>query len=410
MTDSLSVSPDIQAFYCYAVVFFAGLIVAWVRLRRFFEGKPGAWGIVSSWGLFASYSLIPVALFWFLDRTGSIHDTSLFAAILIGFGYQQVLTGTAAAARIPGDLGKWWQPFQSWANWTSNRILDRIKLRSDRFNALVIREIRNDSQSQLPKLKLLAYNNVADPAALQTQVDALDTPQNQALLGAAGVLEKQVTLLYRAIRDVRDGDYLLFRGGVISRLQYFWYVREGRSVLRAVFAGVLVLVGLTWIALNLQNSLATSRYYLWRLTKTNSTETDQIRAKAHLIDHICELPAANLRLLTEALQHDNLRVETADRLLAIIVETRSKLPPSALLSQLTASLRSEDPDVRARVQSTLLYLARDGGFCAPSAALKEWKPSKSDSSVYIDEQIENWTREWKSPPGQKACDSAASHP
>lgn len=410
MADSLSVSPDVQAFYCYSIVLFAGLIVAYVKLRRFFEGKPGAWGIVSTWGLFAAYSFIPVALFWFLDRTGSIHDTSLFAAILIGFGYQQVLTGSSSAARVPADLSKWWQPFQTWANWTSNRILDRVKLRNDRFAENVIRQIKNPPQSRLDRLKQLAYTNAADPDALQRQYNAYDTPQNQTLFGADGVREKQVRLLYRTIRSAPDPDYLLYRGGAISWPQYFWYAKEGRSILRAAFAGILVLAGLIWIALSFQESLNISRYYLWRLAKTNSTETDQIRAKARLIDRVTQMPGPNLLLLTAALQHDDLRVDTVDRLLAVIVETRSKLPPSDLRTRLTECLRTEDPDVRARVHSTLIYLARDAGLCLESATLKDWKPSKSDSSVYIDEQIRNWTSAWNSPPSQKECAPVSSRP
>jgi hypothetical protein len=410
MADSLSVSPDIQAWYCYAVAFLAGFIVAYVKLRRFFEGKPGAWGVVSTWGLFAAYALIPVALFWFLDRTGSIHDTSLFAALLVGFGYQQVLTGSSSAARVPADMGKWWQPFQDWANWTAGRVLDRIILRRDRFAEWVIPRIRNDPQSRLPKLKKLAYTHVADAAALQTEYDAIDTAQNQTLLGADGVLEKQVTLLYRTIRDVRDGYYLLCSSGVISRREYFWYARGGGSILRMAAAGVLVLAGLIGLIGTTLRPQEVSRYYLWRLAKTNTTEKDQNRAKAGLLESVYEMPAPNLLLITAALQHDNLRADTVDRLLAVIVETRSRLPQADLRTRLTESLRTEDPDVRARVHSSLIYLDREAGLCLQSAALKDWKPSKSDSSVYIDEQIGNWTREWNSPPSQKPCDSSAPHP
>jgi len=51
-----------------------------------------------------AYTLIPLALFWLLDRTNAIHDTSLFAAILIGVGYQQILSGSFATLKAPGDV------------------------------------------------------------------------------------------------------------------------------------------------------------------------------------------------------------------------------------------------------------------------------------------------------------------
>lgn len=72
--------------------------------------------VVNTWLLFFAYTFLPVALFWFLDRSNAIHDTSLFAAVLIGFGYRQILSGELTSIRPAGDISKFWQPFAAWAD------------------------------------------------------------------------------------------------------------------------------------------------------------------------------------------------------------------------------------------------------------------------------------------------------
>jgi hypothetical protein len=97
----LSVSPDVDAYYCYGVVLLLGLITASGQVSRRLANLPGRWIMVNTWLLFFAYALLPAVLFWLLDRTGAIHDTSLFAAVLVGAGYQQVLSGGLVGIR-PG--------------------------------------------------------------------------------------------------------------------------------------------------------------------------------------------------------------------------------------------------------------------------------------------------------------------
>ncbi|MDE3196088.1 MAG: hypothetical protein KGN84_07085 [Acidobacteriota bacterium] len=408
MADTLAVSPDLEAFCCYGVVLLAGFIVAYAKIRRFFQGKPGAWGVLSVWGLFAAYSLVPVVLFWLLDRTGSIHDTSLFAAIIVGFGYQQVLTGAVTGIRPPTDLGKWWQPFQNWANWTSDRVLERIQVRNDRFNARVVRHIREDHDGkQFQTLQQLAYATSARAAALKAEVDALNTDENQRLLGAEGVRDKQITLLYRSIRDVSDSWYLLRQNGLISRFEYRWVILGGRTATRAMIYGIALLALLRWgwIDITQAGYPYGSKYYLWRLEKTNSTQVDHNRARAGFIALIGGDPAKNgptLDLLANALHYDTLTGDTADVLLAIVVESRAKFDWRVLGAKLIDTLHTENPDVRLRIHNTLLHLAQQKSLCIPDS-LKTWKPSKSDSSATIDDRAVAWSNVWKSQADPAKC-------
>jgi len=403
MADTIAVSPDLEALYCYGVVLFAGLIVAYVQVRRFFEGKPGAWGTLSIWGLFGGYALIPVALFWLLDRTDAIHDTSLFAALLVGFGYQQVLTASSSTISAPVDVTKWWQPFQKWANRTAERILDRVKVNGDRFAQTVIDGIRADNQ-KLERLRKLALmqGTEAQAQALDAQFNALSTPENQALFGPDGVREKQITLLYRRFIGVPDSDYLLYRHEIISRPQYLWYAKEGRTTVRAIGVWLVVVITCALWGPRLFNGDNAARYYLWRLEKSNATNADRARAKVHLMDCIKGEPEPNLRIIAARLQYDDVPVETVERLLAILVQSRSLTV--SWEAELTQALRTENPDSRARVQSTLVYLATDQNLCIPGD-LRDWKPSKSDAMTSIDEHVKRWLVVWQTrQPKGKSCE------
>ena len=91
----LSVSPDWDTRLCYLVVLLCGLVSARIQLyKRFVEAKiSGAWLVPNTWLVFGIYVFIPIALFWLMDRTSALTDTSLFAALLIGLAYPAILAG-----------------------------------------------------------------------------------------------------------------------------------------------------------------------------------------------------------------------------------------------------------------------------------------------------------------------------
>jgi hypothetical protein len=97
----LDVSPDLDALVCYVVVLAAGALAALFQLYDKLGSFRGAWVMVETWALYAVYTIFPVALFWLLDRTNAIHDTSLFAALIIGVGYQQILFRTTLIYQNP---------------------------------------------------------------------------------------------------------------------------------------------------------------------------------------------------------------------------------------------------------------------------------------------------------------------
>src|SRR5216684_8148471 len=140
----MNVSPDLEAFCCYGLVLLLGLAVAWSQVSRRLGKLPGQWIMVNTWLLFFAYTFVPVLLFWALDRTNAVHDTSLFAAILVGFGYQQILSGSIASIQPAGDISKIWQPFAVWADSIANRIGNRIIVNDTRFDEKLLQTVRQD--------------------------------------------------------------------------------------------------------------------------------------------------------------------------------------------------------------------------------------------------------------------------
>src|ERR1700748_2075579 len=109
-----ALSPDLEAYWCYAIVFFLAVIVAAVQVRLLLKGLANAWATARAWLLLGAYTAVPLLLFWALDRADALHDTSLFAAILVALTYRQILAGSSQGITVPSGLATAWQPFVTW--------------------------------------------------------------------------------------------------------------------------------------------------------------------------------------------------------------------------------------------------------------------------------------------------------
>ena len=143
----LNVSPDIGALWCYLIVAILG---AWVAVRQIqlrLGGIGGIWFHPKTWVLFAAYLSVPIVLFWLLDRTGATTDTSLFAAALVGVGYERIITGQTDTLRPPGDISRFWTPFLAYADSVARTVRERIARGQSRVDERVIAQIAASDQS-----------------------------------------------------------------------------------------------------------------------------------------------------------------------------------------------------------------------------------------------------------------------
>jgi len=188
----LSVSPDLPAFCTYGLV---GSLGAWSARRQIADklsGIPGVWPQWRTLLLLALYTALPLGLFWALDRGGAIADTSLFAAALIGLGYQQILAGKNEAIRTPGALSQFWTPFQDYTDSIAEAARQNGSRRRRRVEDRIIARLAADADA-FNRFWELSRTRLPDVARVEADLREMET--RHAGLGERNVRERQVRWL-----------------------------------------------------------------------------------------------------------------------------------------------------------------------------------------------------------------------
>jgi hypothetical protein len=395
----LNVSPDLDAWICYIIVFAAGAWTAVGQISKRLGGIDGIWFFPRTWLLFAAYTAVPVGLFWLLDRTGAISDSSLFAAVLVGFGYERIITGGSQTLQAPGEVSQFWTPFLAYADRVSQLIFRQRDRSQMRLVERVVAAIVEDTK-RYADLEALAKIRSPDVKALEDQLAAIDAASQNR--GGQDVLERKTRVLYAVMVAVPDGHYLMKRKNIIDWRVYWLDVLGVRSILRYVGGMSVVLAAIAtglWTAHPEYREVAAS-YYTWRISKTNSSSVDQFRARRQLLSQMADRAVrrrATERLAT-LLRRPGLPMERVDLILETLLESRlapqgnPELP--ALLAQ---SLRASSVDARTRIDDVLRFLAKscDPGFDETKWI---WKANEGDSTATLEIKIEQWEHYWATAP------------
>lgn len=395
----LSFSPDIETYYCYAIVFVAGAFVGVSQIRRRIGKIEGIWSLPRTWWLFSVYVGIPVLLFWFLDRASGITDTSVFAAVLVGFGYERIINGGDQTIK-PTNVSQIWSPFLAYADRISAQVQDEDARRRRRVADRIVALVGVDN-GLIAKLEVLARRYAPDIQALDKQLTEIAAMVPSR--GEAAAKEEKVRALYNSMLTVPDRHDLMLEHEIIDRWIYWLDVRGARSMARIAFCVIAVLVVVAVIVLklwqpNMKEKMAD--YYIWRIEKTNSTATDQFRARQNLTLLLREEGDALHRAVNESLvallQRPTLPMARLDAALqTILLNSRSIVGQAApqMPLMLVGALRVESLDARTRVNDALKFMA---SFCkAPiHAELTGWKPPDGDSTATLAGRIKRWTDYW----------------
>ncbi len=165
-------SLDFPAWASYAVVLAVGLASAWFQVSSLLATFPDRWGFISTWVLLLAHWTVPVLVFWFLDLTGALHDTSLFAALFVAIAYQQIFAGGVQGIKMPGQTPKLWQPFEKWVSRVADTIATQQKKARDDLKEALRTFVTSDG-ARMKVLEATAIKYAADAAALQSRVDAI---------------------------------------------------------------------------------------------------------------------------------------------------------------------------------------------------------------------------------------------
>jgi hypothetical protein len=374
-------------------VLLLGIVVAVSQVRKRLGGMEGVWFVPRTWFLFVAYAAVPVVLFWLLDRTGAINDTSLFAAVLIGVGYERIITGGNETLRAPGDVSSLWTPFVAYADKVSKIVLERGARNQRRLAEKIISEIMEDEE-RYKALEALALARSTDVVAVRAALQEIDkVPET----GHADKVEKKTRYLYGLLLSLPDVHYLLNSKDIISDRFYRAEITRMYHTIAAACVALAVIAAAAVSAWYLDFREIAASYHVWRLGKTNSTKVDQFRSRHALVTVMMQEPAlrqAAADKLIYLTQRPGLPMERVDLVVETLLESRvPRTPRHDLPARLVNALRGESLDARSRVKEALVFLT---AACATEvdAALRDWKPTERDSSTALETKIRDWNTYW----------------
>ena len=414
-------APDLPAYLCYLLVFLIAMLAARSQVNRLLTAFPQRWGFLSTWALFWAHVAIPVGLFWFLDYTNALRDTSLFAALLVALGYRQIFAGGVDSIRLPGQTQRLWKPFEVWVTRLVKHITLVLKRYLDRFDEQVTGYLAADNE-RIQQLMAATFLYTTQRAQLEQSLAALAAevaPVGMTPVAFAGnQSRKQVSQLLKDLR-ISVGDdygYFLYRRGVIPRGRYWRWFGNVRS--RAIAYGVTLLVFLL-LAIGFYASYRSPglriRYSQWRFTKSSNSELDRFRNRNFLLmqlqagsDPNAVPPGAILQPMLTRLRFKDCPNSQADDLLRLVIDSHQPSIDKIVMPQLIESLRTENPDVRLRIHRVLVDISKSA---YDVSAIKEeitWVPARDDSAGLVDTHVRAWLSWWAS--ARPGSQSAAPQP
>lgn len=150
-------APDVPAYVSYGLILLVAVFVSRRTLNELMATTEGDhWAFAGTWALFLVHLALPLALFWLLDYTAALNDTSIFAALVVAVGYRQIFAGGVQGIVLPGQTPALWKPFEAWVTSVARRIGARNKLYRDRFDARVQGLIARDD-ARLRAFATLVY-------------------------------------------------------------------------------------------------------------------------------------------------------------------------------------------------------------------------------------------------------------
>lgn len=400
-------SPDVPAYICYALVFLVGMTVARSSVDTLLDRYPDRWAFAGTWSLFAAYTILPIALFWFLDYTSIIHDTTLFAAIAVAVLYPQIFSGGVQGIVMPGQTAALWKPFEGWTKHVEDRISSRNKQYRDRFYEQVRSRIAAD-QALVDRLEALAQERTQNVAALVQDL----VPLRQAILqNAPGSRRRLVERLWRELREAEPENYgfLLRDRGFISAWTYWRWLEKGQSKLISALIAISFLLCIVsayrwWTPYQDRGLLA---YYQWRFLKVEATDRDKYRSQKHLAQALQqalqEKDPSKAKVivapLIDELTFRGISRRQIEDTRHFIFDVHSHDVDEATIPSLIESLRTENADVRLGVQQLLLDLQnadyqqfkldRD-----PFKPLLTWTPNERETPGEVEGFVQLWLQ-WK---------------
>lgn len=417
MPDS-ALSPDVPSVYCYLVVLLVGVVIARGAVNKLLDSSYGRWSFGQTWLLFYTQSLIPVVLFWFLDYTSVIHDTSLFAALAVAAGYQQIFAGGIKDITLPGQTSKLWQPFEAWRNNVINSIAIRARQRLDKFDLRVATYCADDP-ARLATLSKTVAQYASDPVDLAARTAAADVSTPERKLSLA-------KMLIRELRSVDLAGYggILNRAALVPASWYLFRITPGRRASWGALLGTTVLIFIFFLLLGSAplNSVSPllGPYQRWRLTKANASARDRFRTNEYFLEVLShpdpdldpKVVISGSKVLSadsdpskdidpnkvisssiEELRYRGISPDVVKEFINLASHSKPLWVRNYWLPQFAAGLQNPNLETRARLHAAMVVLVDDAGLSADlPQAIREWKTSSDAQQGDMDVLARAWDK------------------
>lgn len=394
----LSVSPDIEVFWSYLIVLVLGVFVAYRQVATRLDGLKDVWLVGDTWIIFFAYLAVPVGLFWLLDRTDAIKDTSLFAALLVGVGYERILAGSNGTIAAPQGAAGFWSPFVAYANRVAEKVRVAVQRSDRRLEKRLLGRILADADLY-KSLEELARSLSPDLAFLDKQLANVDA----TALGDGAKRERKAAILYREVRDSDDFLYELKEKNLVSAGWYRWHAYQLGSKFGALAVLIVIVGAVSYVRHQVSMPELEGDYALWRIEKPNASDKDLFRAERRL-ENI--LRKGDMKVAQYAYERIGQRLRApapalarVDRLLQIVLASRCAASERdvQLPALLIGALDTGNADARARIHRALIFLAEKQSP-APPADLENWSPSEGDSVTDLQRRVSQWRNYWSGIP------------
>lgn len=360
----MSSYTDVSAWICYLVIAVIGSIVSFYHVNSKLYGAKILWFRVELWIVYMLYIMFPIALFWLLDASGEVKDTSLLWAILIALIYRKILSGENDQVKAPNVLSGYWVSLENLIEKLIENWGDSVHKFNQWQHRAIQRRLSEVDKSKLIKLiefskrlDLTISENIAKAAHTNEQVDRQDM---------AGLSEQVYMAAMKEYRN--DIPNIFVEEKILSVWEVFLYCKFQIRQIITTLAFTTILAAGAFLFLQVISSESFNPeldYYVWRIGKSNTSEKD-VHRNSRIIVHLMKNQEFSdhkrhyliSQLLTKLYSVD-ITAERAEEITKIFVELKDHLHnKESFLSDLASILRSDRFEIRVIVQSNLLFFAQ----------------------------------------------------
>jgi hypothetical protein len=392
---------DVSAWICYLTIALVGAIVSFQHISSK-SGGVRLWLHPSLWAVFCIYVAVPLTLFWILDATGELKDTSLILAIVNGLLFKSILAGTNDQFTAPSALSGIWISLEG----VINSIVAKGADKEHRYKAWKRRALQRAIIDTKDKSKIRNLYRLATRLGVQlsqnVQAD-FDRSDKEIGVSRRELVDLSDEVYFRTVKKHKS-EFLVAQVFYEEKL-LTWRQKnitckfDWPWVIKYLFVvGAITAAGMISIDFVKKTTFYPElNYYVWRVGKTNSSDKDLHRSMRSVVSIFDEESYQDkykqylLDQLLNKLYRVDISAVRAKKISQVIRESRGNIPNLALLkNNLSSILRSDRIEIRVIVQEILTFLNGEYNWGADDKLL-----SADLSKQLKDKEIEDLITGWQ---------------